>query len=113
MARFVISFPGGVGKISTGAGHLLWALLSNGSIDGISPNTNKPMHATPADASLTMKFNEARVHAAKLDAHGHKDWRVPTKAELKRAVQQPRGDRRVRHKWFHSRRLVPVLLSER
>ena len=49
---------------------------------GISPDTNKPMYATPADASLTMKFNEAQEYAAKLDAHGHKDWRVPTKAEL-------------------------------
>ena len=49
---------------------------------GISPDTNKPMYATSADASLTMKFNEAQEYAAKLDAHGHKDWRVPTKAEL-------------------------------
>ncbi len=49
---------------------------------GISPDTNKPMYATPADASLTMKFNEAKEYAAKLDAHGHKDWHVPTKAEL-------------------------------
>ena len=49
---------------------------------GISPDTNKPMYATPTDASLTMKFNEAQEYAAKLDAHGHKDWRVPTKAEL-------------------------------
>jgi len=49
---------------------------------GISPDTNKPMYATPADASLTITFNEAQEYAAKLDAHGHKDWRVPTKAEL-------------------------------
>jgi hypothetical protein len=49
---------------------------------GISPDTNKPMYATPADASLTMTFNDAQEYAAKLDAHGHKDWRVPTKAEL-------------------------------
>ena len=49
---------------------------------GISPDTNKPMYATPADASLTMTFNEAQEYAAKLDAHGHKDWRVPSKAEL-------------------------------
>ena len=49
---------------------------------GISPDTNKPMYATPADASLMMTFNEATEYAAKLDAHGHKDWRVPTKAEL-------------------------------
>jgi hypothetical protein len=49
---------------------------------GISPDTNKPMYATPADASLTMKFNEAQEYAAKLDAHGHQDWHVPTKNEL-------------------------------
>jgi len=49
---------------------------------GISPETNQPMYAMPADASLTMTFNEAKEYAAKLDAHGHKDWRVPTKAEL-------------------------------
>ena len=49
---------------------------------GISPHTNKPMYATPADVSLTMKFNEAQEYAAKLDAHDHKDWRVPTLSEL-------------------------------
>lgn len=49
---------------------------------GISPKTNKPMYATPADASLTMTFNDAQKCATRLDAHGHKDWRVPTKVEL-------------------------------
>jgi len=49
---------------------------------GISPETNKPMYATPADAPLAMRFNKATEYAAQLDAHGHHDWRVPTKAEL-------------------------------
>jgi ATP-dependent Clp protease ATP-binding subunit ClpA len=49
---------------------------------GMSPDTGKPMYTTPADAPLTMTFNEAQKYAAQLDAHGHKDWRVPTKAEL-------------------------------
>jgi len=49
---------------------------------GISPDTKKKMYATPADASLTMTFNEATEYAAKLDAHGHQDWRLPTKAEM-------------------------------
>jgi hypothetical protein len=49
---------------------------------GVSPDTGKAMYATPADASLAMTFNEAREYAAKLDVHGHKDWHVPTKAEL-------------------------------
>jgi Protein of unknown function (DUF1566) len=57
--------------------------MQDGSVfAGISPDTHKPMYATPTDASLTMNFNQAREYAAKLDAHGHKDWRVPTKAEL-------------------------------
>src|SRR5579872_6560315 len=51
-------------------------------LSGISPDTNKPMFAIPADASLTMTFNEAQEYAARLNGHGHKDWRVPTKAEL-------------------------------
>ena len=59
------------------------AKMPDGTIyAGMSPDTNKPMYTTPADASLTMTFNEAKEYAARLDAHGHKDWRVPTKAEL-------------------------------
>src|SRR5579884_120468 len=50
---------------------------------GISPDTGKPMYTTPADAPLTMKWKAAMNYAAKLDAHGHKDWRVPTLGELK------------------------------
>jgi hypothetical protein len=40
------------------------------------------MYATTADAPLTMKFNKATEYAAQLDAHSHKDWRMPTQAEL-------------------------------
>jgi hypothetical protein len=49
---------------------------------GISPDTNKPMYATTADAPLTLKFNKATEYAAQLDAHGHRDWHLPTKNEL-------------------------------
>ena len=49
---------------------------------GVSPDTNKPMYATPADAPLTYTFNQAQKYAANLDANGHKDWRAPTKGEL-------------------------------
>jgi Protein of unknown function (DUF1566) len=52
---------------------------------GISPDTNKPMYAMPADAPLTMTFNEAAEHAKTTNsqrAYGHDDWRVPTKNEL-------------------------------
>jgi hypothetical protein len=58
-------------------------LMSDGTIyAGISPETDKPMYTTRLDASLTMTFNEAADYAAKLDAHGHRDWHVPTKSEL-------------------------------
>ena len=50
---------------------------------GISPDTGEKMFTTPDDAPLTMKWKQAMQYAAKLDAHGHQDWRVPTKGELK------------------------------
>jgi hypothetical protein len=43
------------------------------------------MYATPADASMTMEFNQAKGYAQGLNtqkAYGHDDWRVPTSAEL-------------------------------
>jgi Protein of unknown function (DUF1566) len=49
---------------------------------GISPDTHQPMYTTPADAPLTMKWKAAMQYAEKLDAHDHRDWRVPTKGEL-------------------------------
>jgi hypothetical protein len=49
---------------------------------GISAATDEPMYATPNDAPFTYTFNQARDYAAKLDVHGHQDWRVPTKSEL-------------------------------
>jgi hypothetical protein len=50
---------------------------------GLSPDTGKAIFATPADAPLTYDFYQATEYASKLDAHGHQDWRVPTKGELK------------------------------
>jgi hypothetical protein len=52
---------------------------------GLSPDTGKPMYTTPADAPLTMTFNEAASYAKRISQErylGHDDWRVPTKAEL-------------------------------
>src|SRR2546425_3898208 len=49
---------------------------------GISPETGKPMYTTPTDARLTMNWEQAMEYATKVDAHGHQDWRVPTKGEL-------------------------------
>jgi hypothetical protein len=49
---------------------------------GVSPDTGKAMYAMYGSAPLTMKWKQAMEYAAKLDAHGHKDWRAPTKSEL-------------------------------
>jgi hypothetical protein len=50
---------------------------------GISPDSGQAMYVTPADAPRWMTFNKAAQYAAGLDAHGHKDWCLPTKAELR------------------------------
>ena len=49
---------------------------------GISPDTGKPMYTTPRDAPTRFTFKKAAEYAKELDAHGHKDWRVPSKNEL-------------------------------
>src|SRR5947209_18047953 len=57
--------------------------MPDGSVyAGISPDTNKPIYATQADAPLTMQWKAAMKYAEKLNANGHRDWRVPTKGEL-------------------------------
>lgn len=57
--------------------------MPDGSVyAGVSPDTGRPMYTTPRDVPLTCSFDEAREYASRLDAHGHRDWRVPTKAEL-------------------------------
>jgi hypothetical protein len=51
---------------------------------GISPDTNKPMYALPADAPLVMMWKKAMMYAADFVGHGHPKgaFRVPTKGEL-------------------------------
>src|SRR5579884_2143676 len=49
---------------------------------GISPDTGRPMYTTPADAPFAVTFQQATNYANSLEAFGHRDWRVPTKAEL-------------------------------
>jgi len=44
-----------------------------------------PLFAAPEDAPLALSFSEAEDYVAKLNsekAHGHGDWRMPTKEEL-------------------------------
>jgi hypothetical protein len=57
--------------------------MSDGTIfAGISPDTDKPMYAAAADAPQRMTFKEGKIFAAAFDAHGRKDWRVPSQREL-------------------------------
>ena len=71
------------GEAKAGATPEIGDKMEDGTVyAGISPDTNKPMCATPADTPLTYTFNQAQKYAEQLDAHGHKDWRAPTKGEL-------------------------------
>ena len=54
---------------------------------GISPDSGRPMYATPKDAGLCRTWYEAIGYAKRLDVHGAKDWRVPTPAELDRLYE--------------------------
>jgi hypothetical protein len=63
------------------------AAESNKQLDGTvyagtSPNSREAMYAMPADAPSVMGWEEAMNFCSTLDAHGHRDWRVPTKREL-------------------------------
>ena len=51
---------------------------------GISPDTGENMFVTPRDIPGKPKTWEAAVEYAEgLDAHGHKDWSLPSEFELK------------------------------
>ena len=50
------------------------------------PDTRKPIYTTPANVALAMGWRKATRSAANLKAHGHKDWRLPSKAEFPRIV---------------------------
>lgn len=60
--------------------------MADGTIyAGISPDTGKQMFVQPLDTPLTYSFNMGPVYAEALNkqkAHGHDDWRPPSKAEL-------------------------------
>lgn len=60
------------------------AIMPDGTIyAGISPDTGDSLYVMPVDAPLPMAWKGATKYAAALDAHGHKSWRLPTRAELK------------------------------
>jgi hypothetical protein len=57
--------------------------MADGTIyAGVSPDTGKAMYATPQDAPGTYTFNQAAQYVGNLDAHGHHDFRAPSKSEL-------------------------------
>lgn len=56
--------------------------MRDGSIFAGLLRDGSALYTTSADAPLPHPFNEALEYAATLDAHGHQDWRVPTKDEL-------------------------------
>ena len=49
---------------------------------GISPDTKTPMFTTMRDAPECMTWHEAVRYAKDLAAHRHRDWRLPSPAEL-------------------------------
>jgi hypothetical protein len=76
----VISRPGGALKIKTLE---VGDTMEDGTIfAGVSPDTGRNMFVTPKDASAVLNWKAAMKYAAELDANGHKDWRLPTIAEL-------------------------------
>jgi hypothetical protein len=57
--------------------------MANGSIyAGISPDTGRLMFVAAADAPAALEPAQAETYASGLDAHGRKDWRIPTIGEL-------------------------------
>jgi hypothetical protein len=57
--------------------------MADGTIyAGASPDTREPMYAMPAEAPGIYDHDVAKKYARKVAAHGHSDWRVPTKNEL-------------------------------
>jgi hypothetical protein len=49
---------------------------------GVSPDTGNALFVTRRDASGFWRWKEGMEYAAELDAHGHTDWRLPSRAEL-------------------------------
>jgi hypothetical protein len=60
------------------------ARLTDGTVlAGMSPDTKTPMYTTPADAPGLYRWQEAQAYCETLNAHGHNDWRTPSRDELK------------------------------
>jgi hypothetical protein len=71
------------GREDEKSGPAIGEVMPDGTIyAGISPESGQAMFTTAADAPATFNFFEAQEYAAKLNARGHLDWRVPTTGEL-------------------------------
>ena len=58
-------------------------VMPDGSLyAGLSPDTRKAMYTTLRYSGRPYTWKKAIAFAARLAAHGHRDWRVPTKGEL-------------------------------
>jgi hypothetical protein len=58
-------------------------IMPDGTIyAGISPNTGQAFYAAATDEPEVLNWNAALKRAVNKDAHGHKDWLIPTEQEL-------------------------------
>lgn len=79
----VSSVSGGENKSAAKAQPEIGALMKDGTIyAGISPLTGEDMFVTAKDAPLTMTWRRAMEYVAETTMHGHRDWRLPSRAEL-------------------------------
>lgn len=58
------------------------AVMPDGTIYAGVLLTGAALYVMPQDVRLKMAWEEATQYAAGVDAHGHKDWRLPTLNEL-------------------------------
>ena len=71
-------------RMLLGIGPRIGELTPDGSkYIGISPNSGTKLFAAAVDAPELMNFGEADRYAKSLAVHEHKDWRLPTREELK------------------------------
>jgi hypothetical protein len=71
----------------------------------LDPLLRKALQDADENQKMDVVFYKAHEYAQGLNtlkAHGHDDWHV-----------QPRRNWRTRHKWFHSRWLVLVIVTRR
>jgi hypothetical protein len=65
------------------SGPTIGEVMPDGTVyAGVSPESGKAMFTTAADVTPTCTFSQAKEYAAKLDARGYRDWRVPSRDEL-------------------------------